>query len=224
MIPKILHIIWIGKKDPPLWCIDSWRKKYINTYPQWKFMLWDEKEINKLTMINKDIYDSEPNLRGKSDIARYEILYQYGGIFLDADSYWIEKENSDLNILLEKDQNDFFCAGEPKNKEYFANGVFGSSKNNILLMKIIEYLKDTYQEKKKKHPNKYDIWKVTGPVPFSKIVVNNLNLVTVFPHWYFFPEAYKKNNTSIKLDKLKDLFPDSFMYQYWLSHTNYYRE
>ena len=76
------------------------------------------------------------------------------------------KENSDLNILLEKDQNNFFCANEPKNKEYFANGVFGSSKNNILLMKIIEYLKTTYQETKKKYPNKYDIWRVTGPVPF----------------------------------------------------------
>ena len=71
-------------------------------------MLWNEKEINKLTMINRTIYDLEPTLRGKSDIARYEILYQYGGIFLDADSYWIEKENSDLNRLLEKDQNDFF--------------------------------------------------------------------------------------------------------------------
>ena len=175
-------------------------------------MLWDETEINKLTMINKDIYDREP-LRGKSDIAAYEILYQYGGIFLDADSYWIEKENSNLNILLEKDQNDFF-ADEPKNKEYFANGVFGSQ-NNIILMKIIEYLKDTYQETKKKHPHKYDIWRVTGPVPFSKIIVNNLN-TNIFPHWYFFPETYKKNN----IDKLKDL--DSFMYQYWLSHTNYY--
>jgi len=224
MIPKILHVIWIGKKDPPLWCIDSWRKKYINIYPQWEFILWDETRINKLSMINRTIYDLEPTLRGKSDIARYEILYQYGGIFLDADSYWIEKENSDLNILLEKDKHDFFCANEPKNTKYFANGVFGSSKNNILLMKIIEYLKVTYQEKKKKHPNKYDIWQVTGPVPFSKIIVNHIDLVTIFPHWYFFPEAYKKNNTSIKLDKLKDLFPDSFMYQYWLSHTNYYRE
>ena len=69
-----------------------------------------------------------------------------------------KKESSDLNILLEKDQNDFFCANEPKNKQYFANGVFGSSKNNILLMKIIEYLKDTYQEKKKKHPNKSNLF------------------------------------------------------------------
>ena len=173
MIPKILHVIWIGKKNPPKWCIDSWRKTYINTYPQWKFMLWDEKGINKLNMINRDIYDNEPTLRGKSDIARYEILYQYGGIFLDADSYWIEKENSNLNILLEKAKNDFFCANEPKNKEYFANGVFGSSKNNILLMKIIEHLKTIYSETKKKHPHKYDIWRVTGPVPFSKIIVNN---------------------------------------------------
>ena len=227
MIPKIIHMIWIGTKSPPQWCIDSWKINYINKYPDWTFMLWNDDEINKLEMINKEIYDLEPTLRGKSDIARMEILYQYGGIFLDADSFWIEKENSNLNILLEKtkeNEKEFFCANEPVNKQYFANGVFGCTKNNDIVFQIINYLKDTYKEEKKKHSHKYSIWLVLGPVPFTKIVNKNIEKIEVFPSCYFFPESYKKDNRSIKLEDMKTLFPNSFMYQYWLSHTDEFKE
>ena len=224
-IPKIIHMIWIGPKNPPLWCIDSWREKYINKYKDWKFMLWTETEIDNLTMINKQIYDSEPTLRGKSDIVRYDILFKYGGIFLDADSYYIEKPNSNLNRLLLIAKNcGFFCANEPKQRHLYANGVFACTKNNSICFKIITYLKQTYFTEKSKNQHKYKIWKVTGPVPFSKIIKENLNKVTVFPSEYFFPESYHKNNRKIELDKLALMFPSSFMYQYWLSHTDEYKE
>ena len=225
MIPKIIHIIWIGPKNPPLWCIDSWRINYINKYPDWKLILWNEEEINKLDMINRDIYDFEPTLRGKSDIARYEILYQYGGIFLDADSYWIEKPNSNLDILLEKSKDkEFFCAREPLNKQFFANGVFGCSKQNDIVFEIINHLNKTYFIEKQKHQENHAIWLVTGPVPFTSIVNKNINKIIIFPTHYFLPEVYKENNRRIELNKMKELFPDSFMYQYWLSHTKEYSE
>ena len=227
MIPKIIHMIWIGNKKPPIWCIDSWKNDYINKYSDWNFILWNEEKINSIEMVNRELYDAEPTLRGKSDIARYEILYKYGGIFLDADSFWIEKDNSDLNILLEKtkiNNHDFFCANESKSKQYFANGVFGCTKNNIILNKIIYYIKDTYYSEKKKHNHKYSIWLVTGPVPFTKIVTNNINKVEILPSHYFFPESYNKDNINIELKDMSKLFPNSFMYQYWLSHTDYYKE
>ena len=51
-------------------------QNHINSY---------ENEIDELTMINKQIYDSEPTLRGKSDIVRYDILFYmklyFKGIF-----------------------------------------------------------------------------------------------------------------------------------------------
>ena len=101
-IPKIIHQIWIGNKEPPQWCIDSWKINYLQKFPEWKYKLWTETEIEKLQMKNQKIYDLEPTLRGKSDIARYEILFKEGGIFLDADSYWIPNSNlSDL--ILDKD-------------------------------------------------------------------------------------------------------------------------
>ena len=227
MIPKIIHIIWLGPKRAPLWCINSWKINFISKHPEWEFILWNEEKINNIKMINHNIYNSEPTLRGKSDIARYEILNLYGGIFLDADSYWIEKDNSDLGLLIEivdKSCKSFFCAKEPKNTQYFANGVFGSYKNNEILKELIDYLNKNYYSDKKKNSHKYDIWQVTGPVPFTKIVNKNLNKVHIFESYLFFPEPFKKGNTNIKLDNMKTLFPNSYMYQYWLSHTKEYSE
>ena len=223
MIPKIIHMIWIGPKTPPQWCIDSWKINYINKYPDWRFILWNDEEINKLEMINKEIYDLEPTLRGKSDIARMEILYQYGGIFLDADSFWIEKENSNLDILLEESkETGFFCANEPNDRTGFglyANGVFGCIKESQITMDIILYLKKHYKLEKQKNNHKYSIWLVTGPYPFTQIIKKHLNNITIFPPHYFFPESYKKNNIVLNKEDFKEKFPDSFMYQYWLSNN-----
>ena len=47
-------------------------------------MLWTDDNISSVIMKNKKIYGCESN-NGKSDIFRYEILSQYGGIYLDAD-------------------------------------------------------------------------------------------------------------------------------------------
>ena len=99
-IPKIIHQIWLGPKKPPQWCIDSWKINYINSNPDWEYKLWTEKEINDFKLKNENIYDKEPTYRGKSDIARYEILFREGGIFLDADSLWIN--NKSLNNLFDE--------------------------------------------------------------------------------------------------------------------------
>ena len=82
-IPKIIHQIWLGpNKRPDIW-MDSWKNDYINKYPEWTYKLWTEKEINEINLTNKKQYENEKFYNGKSDIARYEILYQFGGVFID---------------------------------------------------------------------------------------------------------------------------------------------
>lgn len=224
-IPKIIHQIWIGPKKPPLWCIESWKINFCNKYTDWEYILWSEKEINNLNMINNDIYNTETTLRGKSDIARYEILYQYGGVFLDADSFWIDNnKNLDYIINNELNNKELFCANEPKNTHLFANGVIGCIKNSNIILEIINYLNKNYTETKLKNNHKYSIWKVTGPIPFTNVIKLNIKNVKVLPSVYFYPESYHSNNQKIKVSNMKKLFPNSYMYQYWLSHTDYYKE
>ena len=57
-----------------------------------------------------------------TDIAKYEILYQQGGIFMDADSLWIKKPDNSLNPILDMVKHRMFCAEEPINKWSIANG------------------------------------------------------------------------------------------------------
>lgn len=83
-IPKVIHYFWFGKKEkPPIYhkCIESW-KKYC---PDYEIKEWTEDNFD----ININPYVSEAYKKEKyafvSDYARFYILYNYGGIYLDID-------------------------------------------------------------------------------------------------------------------------------------------
>ena len=97
---KIIHQIWLGPKAPPKWCMDSWRIDYIKNNPDWKYMLWTEKEVKDLNLVNRTEYDSEPTVRGKADILRYEIIYNFGGIYCDVDSISMKEFDANFSFSL----------------------------------------------------------------------------------------------------------------------------
>jgi len=89
MIPQIIHYCWFGntpKSDEIIRCIESWKK----FMPNWKILEWNEQNFD----INKYTYTQEAYKLKKwafvSDIARLDILYQYGGIYLDIDVEFIK--------------------------------------------------------------------------------------------------------------------------------------
>ena len=98
-IPKIIHQLWVGHHKVPYKFIDTWRKDYIDSNPSWQYKLWREEDIDSIDMQNREIYDKEYGYSGKADIARYEILYQHGGIWIDADAVWLGGKS--LNPLIE---------------------------------------------------------------------------------------------------------------------------
>jgi len=84
LIPKIIHYMWIGKKSIPKtlqYCIDSW-KKYC---PDYELYRWDETNYDiEKNQYMKQAY--EHKMYGfVPDYARLDILYTYGGIYLDTD-------------------------------------------------------------------------------------------------------------------------------------------
>lgn len=84
MIPKVIHYIWLGNKPLPKIaqkCIESW-KKYC---PDYEIKRWDESnlDINKYQFA-KDAYSAK-KYAFVSDVLRTDILYEYGGIYLDID-------------------------------------------------------------------------------------------------------------------------------------------
>jgi hypothetical protein len=84
-IPKIIHQLWIGPKSAPLKWMYTWQDKN----PEWEYRLWDEKAIMGTKWINQkhiDYYMSKGIWHGAKDVCQYEILYNHGGCFFDADA------------------------------------------------------------------------------------------------------------------------------------------
>lgn len=84
MIYKTIHYCWFGGKPLPesaQKCIASWRKYF----PDYKIKEWDESNYD----VHKIPYTAEAYNAKKyafvSDYARFDILYQYGGIYFDVD-------------------------------------------------------------------------------------------------------------------------------------------
>ncbi len=84
MIPKIIHYCWFGGKPLPKLaekCIRSW-KKFL---PDYEIKRWDESNFD----VRRNAYVSEAYDARKfafvSDFARYWILFNEGGVYLDTD-------------------------------------------------------------------------------------------------------------------------------------------
>lgn len=83
-IPHIIHYCWFGGNPLPdmaIKCIDSW-KKYC---PDFEIKQWDESnyDVNKCDYI-KEAYEAK-KWAFVSDYARYDILYNHGGLYFDTD-------------------------------------------------------------------------------------------------------------------------------------------
>jgi mannosyltransferase OCH1-like enzyme len=84
IIPKVIHQIWIGDNAIPAnykYYLETWRKYH----PDWEIKLWTKKEILQENFASKDLFDRARGFAEQSDIARYEILYRYGGLYIDTD-------------------------------------------------------------------------------------------------------------------------------------------
>jgi hypothetical protein len=84
MIPKTIHYCWFGHDPLPpaaLKCIESW-KKY---FPGFEIIEWNESnyDVEKIPYI-KEAYQNK-KYAFVSDYARFDILYENGGVYFDTD-------------------------------------------------------------------------------------------------------------------------------------------
>lgn len=84
LIPKVIHYCWFSEKEIPekyQKCIESWEK----CCPDYEIKRWDESNYD----ISKNPYMKEAYEHQKwgfvPDYARLDILYHYGGIYIDTD-------------------------------------------------------------------------------------------------------------------------------------------
>lgn len=132
-IPKVIHYCWFGGRPIPQqyrrW-MESW-KRYC---PDYEIVEWNEKNYN----VKKNKYMRQAYETGKwafvSDYARIDIIYEYGGVYLDTDVELIK--NIDEMLM-----NDGFCGFE--SEQYVAYGLgFGARKHHAIVNAIKKYYDD----------------------------------------------------------------------------------
>lgn len=134
-IPKKIHYFWVGGNplpNPLQRYIDTW--KIFN--PDYEIIRWDESNYDfTKNQYMKEAY--EQKVWGfVPDYARLDIIYQYGGIYLDTDVEVIKN----LDILLCDDA--FFGMGSA---DRINLGVgFGSIAGNPLIKELRDYYNDRH--------------------------------------------------------------------------------
>ena len=93
---KIIHYCWLGGKELPekmKYCIESWKR----LCPDYEIKEWNESnyDIEKNDYIKCAYKDKKYAF--VADYMRFDILYNYGGVYLDTDVELLRSLNSLIN-------------------------------------------------------------------------------------------------------------------------------
>ncbi len=132
-IPKIIHQVWLDGPLPQNYyaTVQSW----IKYHPEWEYHLWTKEEIRYLYLQNQPLFE-EASAESQVEILRYEILYQFGGLFVDVDVECIKA----FDILHEL--CDFYAGVEQNIRTPFiSSSIIGASAGHRLIKYCIQELK-----------------------------------------------------------------------------------
>jgi mannosyltransferase OCH1-like enzyme len=211
-IPKHIHLIWIGNKEPPDY-LKLFLKSFIKHLPGFKIKIWRNKDLNRayfpitydyiqnaknkqdMTMYDYDeyrMYDEDMNTIRYSkwaqitDLMRLEAVYHWGGYYFDT-TFEILKP---LTNILNRHETFVGCNEYPfKHDGILSNSFFGATVHNPILKRML----------KKNVLNKIDfdamdVGKETGPGFLGKYIYKS-DSFHIFPFHYFYPfmERWSEN-------------------------------
>jgi mannosyltransferase OCH1-like enzyme len=204
IIPKTLHFIWVGDESKrPDNCINTWR----NFHPEWDIKVWGNDSLIENEWVNaRHMHEmSLRELNGVADMMRWEILYNEGGIVIDADSMCLMPLNEKFL------ESDCFCCWENElvRPGLMAAGYFGSIKENEFVGQMILDIN---------HENTVInemAWITVGPLRLTKSKEKyNYNKIKIYPSHYFIPEHF----TGVKYDGNGPVYA----HQFWGSTKKIY--
>lgn len=157
-IPKVIHFIWIGPKPFPKESLENVRS-WVDHHPDWTFKFWTDRrrplphkkmELHLLSSFEftalKDCFQDSDNYAEKSDLLRYEILFQEGGLYVDHD---VECFNSFSSF---HQKYDLYCGLEIPHEPLLSssisvcNNVIGTIKGHPVLQETIQKVRERWIE------------------------------------------------------------------------------
>jgi len=183
-------------------CMDSWKIMH----PDWLYILWTDEKINHIKLYNQALFDRAINYAQRSDILRYELLYHYGGLYVDVDFRCLKP----FDFL--HHSYDFYIGIMNTGVVELGNALIGSAPNHPILKEIITNIRHA------KIKSFNDFVNATGNAHVSKSFMNiaphYTGPIIVLPCSFFYPLP----NTERFLTQEKQdtwIRPESFAIHYW---------
>lgn len=178
MIPSSLHQFWVGPSLPDAYAkfAEGWRR----FHPEWKYRLWGADDLPPLR--NQDLYDRAEEIcpehvgQFRSDIVRYELLYRFGGVWVDVDFECLKP----IDDLVRVDGLRAFVAWV--NRDFVNNAIMGSTRQHRFVRSLIDGLPASVAA----HPGKAPRV-VSGPRYLTPMWKADGDDVKAFPAPLFYP-------------------------------------
>lgn len=205
-IPKKIHQIWLGSPFPKEYI--NWQKSWKKHHPDWEYFLWTDENVKDLKFTNPGVFEKTTNFGAKSDILRYEILNQFGGLYIDTDFECFHPFDF-LHLNLD------FYSGIVYGEEFSSTtGLLGSIPNHPILNYLLKRI-----DKHLISDDIVEIHEITGPwalaKAFKKFMFDDNYRNLALPTSYFYP--FPNNKLHIRSEKKIKQYvrPESLAIHYW---------
>jgi len=174
--------------------------KYLQNITRRKRIVID---VKNLYFDNRRFFDETKNYGQRSDILKWEVVYRFGGVYIDIDIESIKP----LDML--HHMYDFYTGLQPldTNAVQLGAALFGARPHHPILKHCTESIKDDWIYKQ--------IITSTGPIHFTKSLcktIGHSNFVNiVLPASYLYPCGYEEQ----KIARSKWIRPESFAVHHW---------
>jgi len=203
-IPKMFHFIWVGTNPLPME-YQVYINMWVNMYPDWTVTLWRDNNVENFMkddltygakMINQEQYRSTSVGAQKCDILRVELLYHFGGVYVDCD--FEPKKRIDPLI-----QGDVRAFAATEGYGIISSGIMGSVPKHQAFKDLIDAIPESMRTRKGVGING-----VTGPGFNTPILQRHKDLV-VFPREMFYPYYFTEK------ERANEEYPEAYAIHHW---------
>lgn len=183
--------------------LEAYGETWKQHHPGWQFQLWTEENLPELR--NQRLFDQAediaPNNVGqfRSDIARYELLHEVGGCYVDADMECLKPIDALISGV------ECFAGWEVQNR-WINNAIVGSVPGHPFLDDLIRGLPANVRRRMGSRPNR-----LSGPGYVTPVYRRHAKRVTVFRQEIFYPYGFADVGT----DREHGSFPNSYAAHHW---------
>ena len=83
--PRTIHRVWLGDATPLARDV-AFGAQWLDLHPGWDLIEWDDERVESLRPLILDrLYEHAPTVVHRADIVRVEVVYRFGGMYVDYD-------------------------------------------------------------------------------------------------------------------------------------------